>query len=31
MLVLDCEVYQDYFLAAFMDDVGKVLNIELHD
>ena len=31
MLVLDCEVYSDYFLAAFMNDAGKVLNIELYD
>lgn len=32
MIVLDCEVYRDYFLASFKNlDGGKVANVEMYD
>ena len=31
MLVLDCEVYRNYFLAAFLNEDGLITNIEMHD
>ena len=31
MLVLDCEVYSIYFLAAFLNEDGLITNIEMHD